>query len=242
MSEYEAFSLIYDAVMANYDYDEAFRWVKQVAGEKDRLDILEMAMGTGKLTEKLTAMGAVVGFDRSEEMLMQAYRRLYKNPRAKWTKMDLRNFSFGKSFDLILCLCDGLNYLPDEADLLACFKQVRAHLKAGGRFLFDLNTAARFREYGDLKEIRDEEGYFLTWENHFDGDVNRYVITAFLEEEDGSYERFDEIHEEYVYDEKTVEKCLKEAGLKALAAYDGYSFSPATPQSKRISFVAGIDE
>lgn len=242
MSEYEAFSLIYDAVMANYDYDEVFRWVRGIAGEKDQPEILEMAMGTGKLTEKLTTMGVVVGFDRSEEMLMQAYRRLYKNPRAKWTKMDLRDFSFSKSFDLILCLCDGLNYLPTEADLLACFKQVRAHLKAGGRFLFDLNTAARFREYGDLKEIRDEEGYFLTWENHFDGRINRYVITAFLEEEGGAYERFDEIHEEYVYEENTVEDCLNEAGLKVLAVYDGYCFSPATPQSKRISFVAGIDE
>ena len=242
MSEYEAFSLIYDAVMTNYDYDEVFRWVRGIAGEKDRPEILEMAMGTGKLTEKLTTMGAVLGFDRSEEMLIQAYRRLYKNPRAKWTKMDLRDFCFSKSFDLILCLCDGLNYLPTEADLLACFKQVRAHLKAGGRFLFDLNTAARFREYGDLKEIRDEEGYFLTWENHFDGRINRYVITAFLEEEGGAYERFDEIHEEYVYEENTVEGCLNEAGLKVLAVYDGYSFSPATPQSKRISFVAGIDE
>ena len=72
--------------------------------------------------------------------------------------------------------------------------------------------------------------------------MSRYVITAFLEEVDGSYERFDEIRGEYVYDEKTGEKCLRGAGLKALAMYDGYSFSPATPQSKRISFVAGIDE
>ena len=242
MNEYEAFSLIYDAVMANYDYDEAFRWVKEIAGEGDRFEILEMAMGTGKLAEKLTALGNVTGFDRSEEMLTQAYRRLYKNPRAKWTKMDLRDFSFSKPFDLILCLCDGLNYLTCEADLLACFKRVRAHLKDGGRFLFDLNTAARFREYGDLKEIRDEEGYFLTWENHFDGRVNRYAITAFLEEEDGAYERFDEVHEEYVYEEETVRRCLKEAGMKVLAIYDGYSFSPATPQSKRISYVVGIDE
>ncbi|MFR9297015.1 MAG: hypothetical protein ACLVLI_04780, partial [Aedoeadaptatus pacaensis] len=59
MNEYEAFSLIYDAVMANYDYDEAFRWVKEVAGEGDRFEILEMAMGTGKLAEKLTELGNV---------------------------------------------------------------------------------------------------------------------------------------------------------------------------------------
>lgn len=242
MSEYEGFSLIYDAVMANYDYDEVFRWVKKVLGEREGLAILEMAMGTGKLTEKLTDLGTVMGFDRSEDMLMQAYGRLYKNPRAKWVKMDMRHFSFSTSFDLILCLCDGLNYLPTEADLLASFKQVRAHLKEDGLFLFDLNTAARFREYGDLKEIRDEEGYFMTWQNHFDGRVNRYAITAFLEEEDGSYTRFDEVHDEYAYSIDTVENVLKEAGMKVLAMYDGYSFSPATEKSKRISFVAGIDK
>lgn len=242
MSEYEGFSLIYDAVMANYDYDEVFRWVKKVLGEREGLAILEMAMGTGKLTEKLTDLGTVMGFDRSEDMLMQAYNRLYKNPRAKWVKMDMRHFSFNTSFDLILCLCDGFNYLPTEADLLASFKQVRAHLKEDGRFLFDLNTAARFREYGDLKEIRDEEGYFMTWQNHFDGRVNRYAITAFLEEEDGSYTRFDEVHDEYAYSIDTVENVLKEAGMKVLAMYDGYSFSPATEKSKRISFVAGIDK
>ena len=72
MSEYEGFSLIYDAVMANYDYDEVFRWVKKVLGEREGLAILEMAMGTGKLTEKLTDLGTVMGFDRSEDMLMQA--------------------------------------------------------------------------------------------------------------------------------------------------------------------------
>lgn len=242
MSEYEGFSLIYDAVMANYDYDEVFRWVKKVLGEREGLAILEMAMGTGKLTEKLTDLGSVMGFDRSEDMLMQAYNRLYKNLRAKWVKMDIRHFCLSTSFDLILCLCDGLNYLPTEADLLASFKQVRAHLNEDGRFLFDLNTAARFREYGDLKEIRDEEGYFMTWQNHFDGRVNRYAITAFLEEEDGSYTRFDEVHDEYAYSIDTVESVLKEAGMKVLAMYDGYSFSPATEKSKRISFVAGIDK
>ncbi|MDY3118491.1 MAG: class I SAM-dependent methyltransferase [Peptoniphilus sp.] len=242
MSEYEAFSRIYDQAMDNYDYDKVYRWIEKIVGDVPHRQILEMAMGTGKLTEKLTDLGQVTGFDRSEEMLMQAYRRLYKNPRAKWTKMDLRNFHFSESFDLIVCLCDGLNYLSTEADLLACFQRVRSHLNADGRFLFDLNTAACFQEYGDLKEIRDEEGYFLTWENHFDGRINCYAITAFIEEDDGAYVRFDEVHEEYVYDKKSVERLLRESGLKVLAIYDGYSFSPATERSKRISFVVETDQ
>ena len=76
MNSYTTFSQIYDSVMDNYDYDRVFQWLESLVPEKKKLEILEMAMGTGRLTEKLAKIGKVTGFDYSGDMLALAEERL----------------------------------------------------------------------------------------------------------------------------------------------------------------------
>ncbi|MDD7362530.1 MAG: methyltransferase domain-containing protein [Peptoniphilus sp.] len=238
MNEYEAFSLIYDSVMDNYDYDRVYHWILDVVSLEASPRILDMATGTGKLAEKLADVGTVVGFDLSEDMLVIAYERLFEKRDVQLFRMDLRDFTVPGKFDIILCLCDGLNYLSSEDELLASFKRVKEHIKRGGFFLFDLNTAHRFEsEYGTFNEIREGEGYFLTWENAFTDPVNQYVLNIFLEDDDGTYRRYSEVHEERVFRHDRVKRLLKEAGLELVASYDGYSRRAATATSSRICYV-----
>lgn len=236
MNSYTTFSQIYDSVMDNYDYDRVFQWLESLVPENKKLEILEMAMGTGRLTEKLAKIGKVTGFDYSGDMLALAEERL-RGVGVSLFQMDLRTFDLNRNYDCILCLCDGMNYLESEEDLLHCFFNVKKHLKDGGRFIFDMNTHARFLDYGDFTEMREEDDFTLIWENHYDPPVNEYCITMFIRNKDGRYDRYREIHEERAFSRADVEFLLREAGLNLIEAYDGYTDRKAHDETERICYV-----
>lgn len=238
MNSYTTFSQLYDSVMDNYDYDRVFQWVSSFLPDDKKSEILEMAMGTGRLAEKLADSVEVTGFDQSSDMLALAEERL-RGRSVSLFQMDLRTFELRHTFDYILCLCDGMNYLADEGELLACFRRVREHLKEGGLFLFDMNTHARFLDYGDFTEMREEDDFTLIWENHYEPPVNEYCITMFIRDHEGKYDRYQEIHEERAFSRETVERLLNEAGLRLIDVYDGYKKKKAHDETERMCYVAG---
>lgn len=238
MNSYTTFSQLYDSVMDNYDYDRVFQWVSSFLPDDKKSEILEMAMGTGRLAEKFADSVEVTGFDQSADMLALAEERL-RGRSVSLFQMDLRTFELRHTFDYILCLCDGMNYLADEGELLACFRRVREHLKEGGLFLFDMNTHARFLDYGDFTEMREEDDFTLIWENHYEPPVNEYCITMFIRNHEGKYDRYQEIHEERAFSRETVERLLNEAGLRLIDVYDGYKKKKAHDETERMCYVAG---
>lgn len=238
MNSYTTFSQLYDSVMDNYDYDRVFQWVNSFLPDDKKSDILEMAMGTGRLAEKLADSVELTGFDQSADMLALAEERL-RGRSVSLFQMDLRTFELRHTFDSILCLCDGMNYLADEGELLACFRRVREHLKEGGLFLFDMNTHARFLDYGDFTEMREEDDFTLIWENHYEPPVNEYCITMFIRDHEGKYDRYQEIHEERAFSRETVERLLNEADLRLIDVYDGYTKKKAHDETERMCYVAG---
>lgn len=238
MNSYTTFSQLYDSVMDNYDYDRVFQWVISFLPDDKKSEILEMAMGTGRLAEKLDDSAEVTGFDQSADMLALAEERL-RGRSVSLFQMDLRTFALHRTFDSILCLCDGMNYLGDEDELLACFRRVREHLKEGGLFLFDMNTHARFLNYGDFTEMREEDDFTLIWENHYEHPVNEYCITMFIRDHEGKYDRYQEIHEERAFSRETVERLLNEADLRLIDVYDGYTKKKAHDETERMCYVAG---
>lgn len=238
MNSYTTFSQLYDSVMDNYDYDRVFQWVSSFLPGDKKSEILEMAMGTGRLAEKLADSVELTGFDQSADMLALAEERL-RGRSVSLFQMDLRTFELRHTFDYILCLCDGMNYLADEDELLACFRRVREHLKEGGLFLFDMNTHARFLDYGDFTEMREEEEFTLIWENHYDPPVNEYCITMFIRDHEGKYDRYQEIHEERAFSRETVEHLLNEADLRLIDVYDDYTKKKAHDETERMCYVVG---
>ncbi|WP_322627186.1 class I SAM-dependent methyltransferase [Aedoeadaptatus coxii] len=238
MNSYTTFSQLYDSVMDNYDYDRVFQWVSSFLPDDKKSDILEMAMGTGRLAEKLADSVEVTGFDQSADMLALAEERL-RGRSVSLFQMDLRTFELRHTFDSILCLCDGMNYLADEDELLACFRRVREHLKEGGLFLFDMNTHARFLDYGDFTEVREEDDFTLIWENHYEPPVNEYCITMFIRDHEGKYDRYQEVHEERAFSREIVERLLNEADLRLIDVYDGYTKKKAHDETERMCYVAG---
>ena len=233
---YEYLASVYDDLMTDYDYDACLAWLE--AQEPGYRNILEMACGTGTLTEKLAKKGPVTAFDGSEAMLEWAQKKIGYNPRVRLLHQDLTSFQLPESYDTIVCFCDSLNYLLDPQDLEACFSRVAQVLSPGGTFYFDVNTSYKYQQMGTNLFMQESPGALALWQNNYSKEdkINDYNLTIFRETSDQEdlYQRFDEFHKQRAYDQEDLEVLLKDLGFKDLAFYHGYSQTPAGPQTQRL--------
>jgi SAM-dependent methyltransferase len=98
------------------------------------LTVLELAAGTGALTEALLSAvptASVVATDLNESMVTAGSARV---PRADWRQADAQELPFEDgSFDLVLCQF-GVMFFPDRA---AAYGEVGRVLAPQGQFLFN---------------------------------------------------------------------------------------------------------
>jgi SAM-dependent methyltransferase len=80
----------------------------------------------------------IVGIDSSEEMLARAAEKLGSNSRLELQCGDVRAFTLDhRTFPLAIAPYGMTAHLLTDADRLAAFRCVYAHLKPGGAFIFD---------------------------------------------------------------------------------------------------------
>lgn len=244
MEAYSSFAQVYDLFMDNVPYGDWCRYIMGLLEEygiKDGL-VLDLGCGTGKMTRLLAAAGYdMIGVDNSEEMLEIA--RMYDTESSEilYLLQDMREFELFGTVRAVVSICDSINYLPKEDDLLTVFRLVLNYLDPKGIFIFDLNTVYKYKDMlGEttIAENRDE-GSFI-WENYFDEEtgINEYDLTLFIKEENGLYRRFEETHYQKVYGLETVKRLLREAGMEFVAAYDAFSREAVKKDSERIYIIA----
>jgi SAM-dependent methyltransferase len=102
--------------------------------------VLELACGTGQLTIPIALQGLpTAGLDQSPAMLDLAKRRASAaGASVSFLQGDMRDFSFGRDFDLIVVARNSLLHLLSTGDLLAALTAVRRHLAHDGVFAFDI--------------------------------------------------------------------------------------------------------
>lgn len=154
---------------------------------------------------------------------------------------DMRDFELYGTVRAVISICDSMNYILEEDELLQVFRLVNNYLDPKGIFLFDLNTGYKYEEMLGETTIAEnrEEGSFI-WENYFDKEegINEYDLTLFIREENGLYRKYEETHYQRVYDLDTVKSLLEEAGLEFVAAYDAFTREPVKADSERIYIIA----
>lgn len=235
---YGGFAQIYDKFM-EMPYKE---WVDYIEAIWRRFGctpalVLDLACGTGGLTTELAARGYdMIGVDVSAEMLAIARA---KDPRPLYLQQDMRHFELYGTVDAIICGCDGLNYLLDEADLAATFALCANYLNPGGILIFDINTEYKFSQVladGTFAATCDDAAYI--WENFYDPEekINEYALTCFVKE-GGVYRRFEETHYQRAYSPEEIEAALSGANLKLLDQYHELTFDPPKRGSERVFFV-----
>ena len=102
--------------------------------------VLELACGTGQLTVPIALAGfPTTGLDQSTAMLEVAKKRASAaGASVEFLHGDMRDFSLGREFKLIIVARNSLLHLLSTEDLLAAFAAARLHLAPDGVFAFDV--------------------------------------------------------------------------------------------------------
>lgn len=245
MDVYTAFAAYYDHCMEEIPYEEWYRLIirfLQQEGISDGL-VLELGCGTGTMTELLAKAGYdMIGVDASGEMLSEAMeKRQQSKQNILYLQQDMRAFELYGTVRAVVSICDTMNYLLEEKELLQVFRLVNNYLDPGGLFLFDLKTGHHFRDVvGEQSFVQNEEDVCIIWENYYyeAEQINEYAVTMFAKAEDGRYERMQELHYQRPYTAEQIRSLLTEAGMEFVAAYDETGECPPDEDTCRMYILA----
>ena len=242
---YERFASVYDMFMDNVDYDMWVEYIHKI-WEKENISpklIAELGCGTGNITCRLAKEGYdMIGIDISGEMLSVAREKaMEEGCDVLFLLQDMTEFELYGTVDVILCLCDSINYITDYDGIKKVFKLVNNYLEPKGLFIFDINTEHKFKDILGKNTYTDcEDGAAYIWQNYYDENekINEYYVNFFVEGEDGLYERTEECHYERAYSVDEIKKAIEEAGMEFVSAYDAFTFNKPNSQSERVYVVA----
>ncbi len=163
MEAYSGFAEVYDLFMDNVPYEIWGEYLLDRLleyGIRDGL-VLDLGCGTGKMTRFLAKEGYdMIGVDVSQEMLGIAAEKESEGKPILYLNQDMREFELYGTVRAVVSVCDALNYLTEQEDLLSVFKLVNNYLDPGGIFIFDMNNRyekfqeTHYQKGYDLKEIR----------------------------------------------------------------------------------------
>ena len=213
MEAYTGFAQVYDMFMDNVPYEAWRDYIVRELKKEEIEDgiILDLGCGTGKMTRLLAAEGYdMIGIDLSDEMLMIAREEQTSEDGILYLQQDMREFELYGTVRAVVSVCDSMNYILEDEDLLQVFSLVNNYLDPGGIFLFDLNTIYKYENLLAENMICEnrEEGSFI-WENYYDKEeeINEYDLTLFVREEDDLYRKYEETHFQRAYHiERTVKR------------------------------------
>jgi len=225
---YTAFAPFYDEFMDNVPYEE---WAGFIINylKNSKINnglVLDLGCGSGIMTRLLAEAGYdMIGVDSSFEMLQLAKEKSSEDE-ILYLCQDMREFELYGTVAAVVSVCDSINYITEEEELLTVFKLVNNYLEAGGLFLFDVNSPFKFRELlADNTIAEDREDKAFIWDNYFDEEsgINEYALSLFVKKENGDYARYCELHYEKCYELEVLKQLLEKAGMEFVAAYADYS-------------------
>ena len=212
VKEYEYLAKYYDYLLGD---EEAFNFWLEYINAKDYHTVLELASGSGVLAGILKKQGKeVTASDISKEMKEVDTN----NFDGEYLILNMIDFDLHKKYDLILCVCDSINYLYDE-ELEQMFKSVYKHLNDGGRFIFDMHNPKRLKEFDEeyIEEGQIDENVYYQWtinSDTFDRTVNEH-FTFYTPEG-----MIQEQHTQNVFEVDDVKNKLENVGLESEVVMD----------------------
>lgn len=245
MDAYTGFAEVYDLFMDQVPYEKWSRRITEILKEYGIPDglVLDLGCGTGSMTELLADAGYdMIGVDASEEMLELAYeKRAESGHDILYLLQDMREFELYGTVRAIVSVCDSLNYITEEEELLHVFRLVRNYLDPDGVFFFDMNTIYKYSKMLGETTIAEnrEEGSFI-WENYYDPEeqLNQYDLTLYIRDEDDRYTRFEETHIQKAYALERVLELLQQAGMKAEQIFDSDTGKEVTDTTGKFCIAA----
>lgn len=216
---------------------------------QEQNSILDLGCGTGTLTAMLAGRGYdMIGVDNAQEMLQIAIeKRDEAGLDILYLLQDMREFELYGTVGAVISVCDSINYLLEEEDVVQTFRLVNNYLFPKGVFIFDFNTVYKYETViGDTTIAENREECSFIWENYYheEEQINEYDLTIFVKEsvqernDDGLYRKFQETHYQRGYRLEQMKEFLHRAGLVFLEAIDADTHAAVRDISERIYVVA----
>lgn len=214
--------------------------------KQERNTILDLGCGTGALTELLAAKGYdMIGIDNSQEMLRIAMEKRQRSGYdILYLQQDMREFELYGTVGAVISVCDSINYILDENELLAAFRLVNNYLYPRGLFIFDFNTVYKYEVViGDATIAENRENCSFIWENYYhqEEEINEYDLTFFVKNdngEDNCFKKFSETHYQRGYTLRQMKALVEKAGMEFVEALDADTHGEVTAESERIYVIA----
>lgn len=258
MEVYRDFATVYDELMDNTPYelwgDRLDGLIKKYGVSKPERDaeelldsernlVVDLGCGTGTLTELMYAKGYdMIGVDLSESMLNIAMKKKEKSgDEILYLLQDMRELELYSTVGTVFSVCDSLNYILEEEELLNVFSLVNNYLFPGGIFIFDFNTEYKYREViGNTTIAENREDCSFIWENFYDPEeeINEYDLTVFVREEDERFRRFTETHFQRGYTPEQMRRLAEQSGMEVLEMTDADTGEAVRAESERVYVVA----
>lgn len=246
MDAYTGFAEVYDTFMDNIPYEE---WAEYLINllkeyEVDEGLVLDLGCGTGNMTELLSKAGYdMIGVDNSEEMLEIAMeKREESGQNILYLLQDMREFELYGTVKAVVSICDSINYILEEEELMEVFRLVNNYLDPQGVFIFDFNTTHKYRDVMGERTIAEaREDCSFIWDNYYyeEEEINEYELSLFVKEKDSDlYRRYQEVHHQRAYELETIKGLIEKSGLEYITAYDAFTKNMPTDQSERIYVIA----
>lgn len=247
MSGYHSFSYFYDKLTSNISYKQRAEYfdmlIKKHNGTQNLL--LDLACGTGSLSEEFSRMGYdVIGVDASEEMLNEALDKKFDSGlNIQYLCQDMTELDMFGTIDVTICALDSINHLKSIDDVKKTFQKVFLFCEPNGLFIFDINTPYKHQNIlADNTFIYDLDDVFCVWQNSFDSSSKdcRVDITLdiFGKNENGFYQRYYDELSEIAFKREIIESLLISAGFIVEAVYDYDTVNPPLDNSEKLVFVA----
>lgn len=244
MPAYTSFAAVYDIFMNTVPYEE---WGKYIVNLLHNYHIeeglvLDLGCGTGTVTRFLAEQGYdMIGVDNSEDMLSVAMDKTDSELSILYLLQDMRDFELYGTVKAVISICDSINYITDDEDLITVFSLVNNYLDPGGIFIFDLNTIYKYETIlaDHTFAENQEEGSFI-WENYYDEEtkINEYDLTLFIKNEDATYSKFEETHYQRAYTVDEIKRCLNESGMEFIDVFKACTIQQPEEEDERVYVIA----
>jgi len=150
---YTDFARVYDELMDNTPYEMWCNRLDQLIAsygvsrptrdaegilDSERNLVVDLGCGTGTLTELLYQKGYdCIGVDNSEEMLGIAMeKKVESGSEILYLHQDMRELDLYSTVGTVISVCDSVNYILEEEELLQVFRLVNNYLYPDGVFIF----------------------------------------------------------------------------------------------------------
>lgn len=243
MEAYAHLSKMYDYLMDDIDYDQWVdyldKFIKKHYSNAER--ILELACGTGNITMRLAERGyRVDAVDISDEMLTIAQGKVAnKMGKVRFIQSDMLELDLNERYDVVLCLCDGINYITEMKNVDILFAKVADVLKESGVFIFDISSEHKLSDHlGNHTFAENYDDFSYIWENYYDYEQRllEFDFTIFQKEGD-LFRKYQEYHIQRAHQVGELSESLAEKGFENLGIYHEMTLRKYVDDSERIHFV-----